>query len=73
MNKRTQPEYVSVTRRVAVDSTRPFGKRKTINVKELLYPPSLKHFIKQCKGDRRFKPMIQNIRQSTIDLLLNEK
>jgi hypothetical protein len=71
MNKRTKPEYVDVTKRVAIDPARPWGRKKVVKVKELRYPPSLKHFIVECKMMPSFKPKIQNIRQSTIDILLN--
>jgi hypothetical protein len=37
------------------------------------YPPNLKYFIEERKKLRIFSPDIVNIRQSTIDLLLNKK
>jgi len=73
MDKRTKPEYVEISKRVPVDPTRPYGKKKIIKVLELRYPPSLKHYIKTCKKARIYQPRIQNVRQAAIDILLNSK
>ena len=73
MNKMTKPEYVRVAKRVPIDPKRPFGRTKIVKQMELKYPPSLKHFIKECKTKREDQPKVQNIRQVAIDLLLNEK
>lgn len=73
MNTRTKPEYVLVKKRVPIDDSRPWGRKKLVSVSELWYPPSLKHFIKECKKNQLFQPRVQNIRQTTIDLLLSEK
>lgn len=73
MSNRTKPEYVLVSKRVPIDPTRPYGRRKVVKVKELWYPPSLKHYIKECKKNRKYQPIVQNIRQTTIDILLKEK
>lgn len=73
IDSRTKPEYVKVSRRVPVDPTRPYGKRKIVVVEELRYPPSLKHYIKECKKARIYQPRIQNVRQAAIDILLNSK
>ena len=37
------------------------------------YPPNLKYFINERKNSRMFTPSIVNVRQATIDLLLNKK
>jgi hypothetical protein len=73
MNKRTKPEYVEVAKRVPIDPQRPWGRKKVVKVMELRYPPSLKHFIATCRKNPSLQPRIQNIRQSTIDILLNSK
>jgi hypothetical protein len=73
MNKRVQPEYVLVNKRVPVDPKRPYGRSKIIKVLELKYPASLKHFIKECRQRRDFQPSVRNVRQATIDILLNNK
>lgn len=73
MNKLTKPQYIKVSKRVPIDPTRLYGRKKTINRMELIYPPSLKHFIQDCKKNIRYQPMVQNIRQTTIDILLKEK
>lgn len=59
-----KPETYKATRRVG---------RRIIYVNELRYPPSLKHFIKEKKCLPAYKPNVQNIRQATIDILLNNK
>lgn len=73
MNKRTKPEFIKSTKRVPVDESRPWGRKKIVKVLELKYPPSLKHFIKTCRSDSNFQPRVQNVRQTTIDMLLNKK
>ena len=73
MNKITKPEYIEISKRVAVDPTRPYGKKKIIKVLELIYPPSLKYYIKDCKKNRMYQPRIQNVRQAAIDILLKSK
>jgi hypothetical protein len=72
-NTITKPEYRKVTKRIPIDPQRPWGRKKLVQVMELKYPPSLKHFIKECRESRLYKPMIQNLRQTTIDIILNEK
>lgn len=69
---RTKPEYVKVSRRVPVDP-QDLMERKIVVVEELRYPPSLKHYIKECKKERIYQPRIQNVRQAAIDILLNSK
>jgi hypothetical protein len=73
MNNRTKPEYVKVNKRVPIDPTRPYGKIKMVVVAEIRYPASLKHYIKECKKTRMYQPIVQNVRQATIDILLNSK
>jgi len=73
INKRTKPEYVKITKRVPIDESRPWGKKKIVKTIELKYPSSLKHFIRDCRSDHNFQPWVQNIRQTTIDMLLNKK
>ena len=73
MNNRTKPEYVEVSKRVPIDPTRPYGRKKIVKVMELRYPASLKHFIRQCKRNPSFQPRVQNIRQTTIEILLTSK
>lgn len=72
-SERTKPEYVEVLKRVPVDPKRPYGRTRVTKVMELRYPPSLKHFIKDCKKRREYQPRVQNIRHTAIDLLLKEK
>jgi phage terminase large subunit GpA-like protein len=66
-NKLTKPEKVKV-KTSQIDSRRIF---KWVEVTK--YPPNLKHFINERKNLRIFTPSIVNVRQSTIDLLLNKK
>lgn len=73
MNTRTKPEFCKISKRVPIDETRPWGRKKMVRSTELQYPPSLKHFIKECRKRSNFQPMVQNVRQTTIDILLNEK
>lgn len=73
LNKRTKPEYVKVAKRIPIDPQRPWGRKKVVKVVELLYPPSLKHFIKACKKNRNYQPRVQDVRQTAIDLLLKKK
>jgi hypothetical protein len=48
-------------------------KRQFHWVEVTKYPTNLKYFIEERKKLRIFSPNIVNIRQSTIDLLLNKK
>ncbi len=68
--KNIKPEYVEVWKREPIDPKRPWGKTKRVKSLELVYPPSLKHFIISCKHDYRFTPKVQKLREATIDLLL---
>ena len=47
--------------------------RKIDVVKTITYPASFKHFVKAKKSSFRYKPHVANIRNTTIDILLNEK
>jgi hypothetical protein len=67
-NKLTKPEKVKVRQMKYIG-----WKRKFQWVEITKYPPNLKHFINERKHLRMFTPSIVNIRQSTIDLLLNKK
>ena len=69
LNKRTKPEYVLVSKRVPIDPKRPWGRKKIVKQLELKYPPSLKHFIKECMRMPSFKPQVRNLREKTIELL----
>lgn len=42
-------------------------------VKSITYPASFKHFIEMKRRTFRYKPHVANIRNTTIDLLLNEQ
>jgi hypothetical protein len=72
-NKLTSPGYTKVPKRVPIDPTRPYGRKKVVKVKELKYPPSLKHFIKGIIQIPSYRPKVQRIRETTIDILLNKK
>jgi len=72
-NKLTKPEWTEKLKRVPIDPNRPWGRTTLKKVKILKHPPSLKHFIKKMMSYRRFQPKIQNIRNTTITLLLNEE
>ena len=67
-NKLTKPEKVKVRQMKFVG-----WKRQFQWVEVTKYPPNLKHFINERKNLRMFTPSIVNVRQSTIDLLLNKK
>jgi hypothetical protein len=68
-NKLTIPEKTFV-RRLQLDSS----WRRAIKWVEITkYPPNLKYFIQERKHSRMFTPNISNVRQATIDLLLNKK
>jgi len=69
-NKLTKPEKVKV-KTSQIDSRTWRRIFKWVEVTK--YPPNLKHFINERKNLRMFTPSIVNIRQSTIDLLLNKK
>ena len=69
-NKLTKPEKVKV-RTSQIDSRTWRRVFKWVEVTK--YPPNLKHFIKERKNLRMFTPNIVNVRQATIDLLLNKK
>jgi hypothetical protein len=68
-NKLTIPEKTFV-RRLQLDSS---WRRTTKWVEITKYPPNLKYFIQERKHSRMFTPNISNVRQATIDLLLNKK
>lgn len=72
-NTRTKPEYVKVRKKVPVDPTRPWGRKKIVEELKLVYPPSLKHFIIECKRKRVFQPEVTRVRENAIDLILNKK
>jgi hypothetical protein len=69
-NKLTKPEKVKV-KTSQIDSRTWRRIFKWVEVTK--YPPNLKHFINERKNLRIFTPSIVNVRQSTIDLLLNKK
>lgn len=46
---------------------------KIEEVKSITYPASFKHFIEIKRISLRYKPYVGNIRNATIDILLNEK
>jgi hypothetical protein len=73
LNKITKPEYVTKYKKIPLDPLRPWGPKKTIKLKELRYPASLKHFIIECKDMREYKPNVIKVRENTIDLILNQK
>ena len=72
-NKRVLPEFVKVSKKVPIDPTRPWGRKKVVSVIEKKFPPSLKHFIKSCRSNPSYQPIIQKVRQTAIDIILNEK
>lgn len=47
--------------------------RKVEIVSVITYPASFKHFVQTKKKSFRYKPHVANIRNTTIDILLNEK
>ena len=67
-NKLTKPEKVKVRKLKYVG-----WKRQIQWVEVTKYPPNLKYFIKERKNSRMFRTNIVNVRQATIDLLLNKK
>lgn len=69
---RQKPEFVEITKRVPIDPLRPWGRKKLVKVTELWYPPSLKHYIKDCRKNSKYQPRVQNIRETSIDMLLSE-
>lgn len=69
---RTEPESVKIMKWVPIDPTRPWGRKKRVLEKQLRYPSSLKHFIKICRTDIRFRPQRENVRQTSIDILLKK-
>ena len=53
-------------------------KKKIVRIKMLrmdiaVYPASLKHFIKEKKKEFRYQPKKSNLRESTIDFILDKK
>lgn len=72
-NKLEKPEWVIANKRVAIDPLRPWGRTKLIKEKVLKYPPSLKHFIIECKLSGLFNPIVTKVRENTIDMILNNK
>lgn len=71
-NDRQKPEWIEVWKKVPIDPKRPWGRTKRIRVKKLIYPASLKHFIKEIKTNYRFIPRKNKVREATIDLLLKK-
>ena len=69
-NKLTKPEKVKV-RQSQIDSKTWRRIFKWVEVTK--YPPNLKYFIKERKHLRMYTPNVVNVRQATIDLLLNKK
>ena len=69
-NKLTKPEKVKV-RQSQIDSKTWRRIFKWVEVTK--YPPNLKYFIKERKHLRMFTLNVVNVRQATIDLLLNKK
>lgn len=67
-NKLTKPEKVKVRQSKFIG-----WKRKFHWVDVTQYPVNLKYFIKERKNWRMFKTNIVNVRQATIDILLNKK
>jgi hypothetical protein len=49
------------------------GRIRRTMVDAIDYPPSLKHFIKRTKELPSFRVSRKNLRQSAIDILLNQK
>ena len=45
--------------------------KRSMNIK--IYPSNIKHYILILKKNRRYKPTIVNIRETTIDLILQIK
>lgn len=72
-NKLTKPEWTIVPKRVPVDPLRPWGRARVTKVNQLKYPPSLRHFILECKSSGQFLPMVTKVRETTIDMILNNK
>lgn len=72
-NKKEKPEYVTCVKRIPLDPLRPWGRKKYVKTLELSYPPSLKHFIKECRESQQFRPSVNKVRECTIDLILNQK
>lgn len=46
---------------------------KRWGIEIVVYPPKLKHFIKEKKTEYRYRPNKVNMRESAIDFLLNKK
>ena len=72
-NKLTKPEWTIVPKRVPVDPLRPWGRARVTKVNQLNYPPSLKHFILESKSSGQFHPIVTKLRETTIDMILNNK
>jgi hypothetical protein len=68
-----KPVYITVKKRVPIDPNIPWGRKKIVEEKVLKYPPSLKHFIKMCREMRHFQPNVVKVRESAIELILNNK
>ena len=37
----------------------------------MLYPPSLKHFIKKCRNSQKYNVSKETLRDKTIDMIFN--
>ena len=48
-------------------------KLKHLGIEIVVYPPKLKHFIKEKKKEFRYRPNKNNLRESTIDFILDKK
>lgn len=48
-----------------------FGKRR--KVKQINYPANLKHFLKERMGRGKYSVRVSEVRNSVIDILLNNK
>lgn len=70
LNKLKKPEYVFFNRRVPVDPKKPYGRKKIVKDKKLVYPSSFKHFILKYYIDPYFQPIKKTKRDVIINSLL---
>lgn len=70
LNKLKKPEYITFKKYVPLDPKKPYGRKKLINYKKLVYPPSFKHFIKPYYESPVFQPKKTTKRDVIIDSLL---
>lgn len=69
-NKLKKPEYSFFYKRVPIDSNKPYGRKKIVRDKKLIYPPSLKHFLSQYYRNPYFQPIKTVKRDIIINSLL---